>query len=87
MLRWLMFGIVSAIVFGYQLHDFWSRRRRLVFWMSLALMFLFHYEFWAHYVFPTYGDHPGLFTVFLIAVIEYAVVTIAVKLMIPLETK
>jgi hypothetical protein len=85
--HWLIFGIVSAIVFGYQLHDFWNQRRRPVFWLSLTVLFLCHCEFWTRYVFHTYGDHPGLFTLLFIVFIEYVVVAIVVRLAIPSKTK
>jgi uncharacterized membrane protein YfcA len=81
--NWLGFSIVTALVFGYELHDFWSYRRTLRFWLLTISLFVCHFEFWVHWVRPRFGGDPGRLAGGTIAVIELVIVSVIMGVILP----
>lgn len=81
--HWLIFAAVSGFVFGYQLYDFWRFRARLRFWLALLLLFACHCVVWKYYVHPHFGGDPRLFAGGLITFLEYVLVSIVMKFVLP----
>jgi hypothetical protein len=81
--HWLVFAGVSGFVFGYQLYDFWRFRATGRFWIALLLLFAGHFALWVFYVNPHFGGDPRLFAGFLITFLEYVLVSIVMKLVLP----
>jgi len=81
--RWLTFACVSALVFGYQLHDFWIYKRKLRFWLPMMLLFVAHFLFWTRYVRPHFDGDPHWVAGGAITFVEYVVVTLSMKFILP----
>jgi uncharacterized membrane protein len=73
--HWLIFAVTSALVFGFQIQQYWQQVGKLRFWLPILLIFMAHFEFWFRYVIPTLGS-PRLLTAFEIFVGEYALVSV-----------
>ena len=80
--HWLIFAVTSALVFGFQIQQYWQQVGKLRFWVPILLMFLAHFEFWVRYVIPTLGS-PRRGTAFVIFVGEYALVSVVMYVVLP----
>lgn len=84
--HWWMFAGVSVLVFGFQIRDYWHYKQEPRFWLPIAFMFICHFEFWVHYVHPRFGS-PRLLAAFSIFVIEYLIVSMLMRLILPVKPK
>jgi hypothetical protein len=73
--HWFVFSAVTAFVFGYQLHDFWSSRGTFRFWLATIFLFICHFVFWVYWVHPRFGGDPRLLAGGTITVSELLIVS------------
>ena len=84
--HWFVFAVVSAVVFGYQIRDFWTCKGTLRFWLVILGLFICHFEFWVRYVHPHFGGDPRWIAGGTIAFVELVVVSIVMRLIFPAKT-